>query len=120
MSGQVVCRGVRVDVKCIVLADGSCPAADFLTSLTKPDRIRVQVILAGLASSGKISNPEHCRELDESTGLIEIRSREIRFLGFRHGRDMCLVLGMRTSRRKHRQQDVRLVERYRDEFLSRN
>lgn len=117
MSGQLVYSGVRLDVECLVLPDGTCPSGTFLSSLVRVDRIRMQVVFAALANKGKIWNPEHYLELDEPTCLVEVRSLDVWFLGFHHDRTFYLLLGARSRRRKHLARDIRLAERYRAEFL---
>src|SRR4051794_40510183 len=58
---KVLYRGPRRDIICATLADGSCPAWDYLESLVSEDRARFDALFVRMGDVGRIANGEKFR-----------------------------------------------------------
>lgn len=118
MGRQVEYQGLRHEIRCFELADGSCPAGDFLASLGPVHRMRIRPLLHMLGDQGTSQNEEHFLRIDHATGIHHIRNQDVHLLGFFNGGSLILLLGWVDSRRGTRKEDVKQAKEYRERFLS--
>lgn len=113
-------EGRRYKIECLVLANGSCPAGEFLDGLGPADRRKLDVLFEKLADHGRIWNREQFKKLEDSDNIWEFKSGQIRLYCFftRDGRVM-LEFGLWKKRGKHRRSDLDRAEGYRSWFMSR-
>lgn len=112
-------EGTHYTIHALTLADGSCPAGEFLDSLTAADRRKLDVLFEMLGNHGKISNPEKFKKIEGTDGIFEFKSFQIRLLCFfaSNGRVM-LAFGVRKKKDKHKREDINRAEEYRRWFRS--
>ena len=101
------------------LADGSCPAGDFLDSLDSSERRKLDVLFEILGNSGKISNREKFKKLEGTDKIFEFKCFQIRILCFfTRDRRVMLLFGLRKKKDKYSRQDISRAESYRNWFFS--
>ena len=113
-------EGPHFTIQALVLADGTCPAGDFLDTLASSDRRKLDVLFERLGGFGKISNTEKFKKIEGSDDIWELKSFQIRlFCFFAPRRRVMLAFGVRKKRNKHRREDIHRAESYRQQFLAR-
>lgn len=111
--------GRRFTIQCLELADGSCPAGDFLDSLSAAERRKVDVLFELMGDRGKIFNPEKFKKLSASDGLFEFKSHQIRIpCIFGRSRAVVLLFGLRKKSDKYKRKEIERAEDYRQWYLS--
>ena len=120
MSRPPEFEGPHFTIQALALADGTCPAGDFLDALDSNDRRKLDVLFERLADIGKISNVEKFKEVEGSDDVWEFKSIQIRLFCFvAPRRRVMLAFGVRKKRNKHRREDIDRAEAYRQQFLAR-
>lgn len=106
-------------IRCLELADGSCPVGDFLDALGEADSKKLDVLFERLGEHGKISNKEKFRKLTDSEAIFEFKSFQIRILCF-FGPDKTVLLAHALIKKKdkHSAADIGLAEDRRRWYLS--
>ncbi len=112
-------EGTYFTIFALTLADGSCPAGAFLDSLDASDRRKLDVLFEMLGNHGKISNKEKFKKLENSDGIWEFKSFQIRiFCFFAKGQRVVLAFGIRKKKDKHAPQDTARAKDYKRYFDS--
>ena len=111
--------GLRFTIQCLELADGSCPAGDFLDSLSAPERRKLDVLFELMGDRGQIFNPEKFKKLAGSDGVFEFKSHQIR-IPCTYGRDKAVVLlfGLRKKSDRYKGKEIERAQEYRQWYLS--
>lgn len=113
-------EGIRFRIACLELADGSCPAGEFLDGLDESDRRKLDTLFERLGDHGKISNKEQFKKLEGSQGIFEFKRHQIRLLCFyAPGGHLILAFGLRKKKDKHAPADIERAEAYKADFESR-
>ena len=111
--------GRRLSIQCLELADGSCPAGDFLDSLSAPERRKMDVLFELMGDRGQIFNREKFKKLAGSDGLFEFKSHQIRVpCIFGMGRTVVLLFGLRKKSDRYKRKEIERAEEYRQWYLS--
>lgn len=118
MDRQPVYRGIRHEIRCLVLADGTCPTGDFLASLDPVHRARITPLLHMLGDQGRSRNEEHFRKVDEASGIHHIKNQDVHLLGHFHEGILILLHGWLSNSRTARKGDVEKAKEHRERFLS--
>jgi phage-related protein len=118
MGRQPVYQGIRHEIRCLDLADGTCPAGDFLVSLGPVHRARIHPLLQMLGDHGRSKNEEHFRKLDEVSGIHHIRNQDVHLLGFFNEGSLILLHGWLSKSRTAGKEDVEKAKEHRERFLS--
>jgi mRNA-degrading endonuclease RelE of RelBE toxin-antitoxin system len=112
--------GGRLTIQCLELADGSCPAGDFLDSLSTSERRKLDVLFELMGDRGQIFNPEKFKKLAGSDGLFEFKSHQIRIpCIFGRSRSVVLLFGLRKKSDRYKRKEIERAEEYREWYLSR-
>ena len=80
--------GPQFAIQALTLANGTCPAGEFLDALDSSDRRKLDVLFERLGTSGKISNV------------------------------VILAIGVRKKKNTHRREDIDRAEANRQRFLA--
>lgn len=111
--------GPRFAIHALTLADGTCPAGDFLDALDPRDRRKLDVLFERFGNAGKISNVEKFKKIEGSEEIWEFKSFQIRILCFfAPRRRVILAFGLRKKKNKHKPKDIDRAEAYREWFLA--
>lgn len=111
-------EGTYFSIRCLELADGSCPAGTFLDSLSAGDRRKLDVLFEMLGNSGKIWNTEKFKKLEGSDNIWEFKSFQVRIpCFFAQGRKVILLFGLIKKKDKYNAEEIERAERYRDWYL---
>jgi hypothetical protein len=107
-------QGSYLRIECLVLADGSSPAWEFLQGLDDRERRRLAVLFEMLGDTGRISNREKFKKLEGSEEVWEFKSFQIRMpCFFTAGRVVMLLFGLRKKSDRWKRADVRRAEEMR-------
>jgi hypothetical protein len=106
-------------IRCLELANGSCPVGEFLDALPDSDRKKLDVQFERLGEHGKITNREKFRKLADSENIFEFKSFQIRLLCF-FGRDKTVWLAHAVIKKKdkHSATDISIAESRRRWFFT--
>ena len=118
MSREPVYIGQKFTIRCLELADGSCPAWDFLNSLSDGDRKKLMVLFTMLGDTGHISNREKFKKVENSEKIFEFKSFKIRIFCFYDGKEVLLGEGLIKKQDKHKPADVERAEEWRRWYFS--
>lgn len=118
MSETVLHRGTKLEIRCLVLADGSSPALEFWKGLNESEQQKLMVAFSQMGEMGRIRNPERFKKLEGSDGIYEFKSFQIRIFCFQSGPVLYLAYGLRKKQDRHRKQDITRAEEYRSWFLA--
>lgn len=110
--------GQKYTIRCLELADGSCPAGDFLDNLGKGDRAKLTVLFTMLGDTGHISNREKFKKVEDSEKIFEFKSHQIRLFCFFDGKEVLLGEGLRKKQDKHKRADIERAEEWRRWYFS--
>ena len=113
-------EGRKAIVECLFLADGSCPAGDFLDALSDSDRRKLDVLFEMMGDHGEIRNREKFKKLKDTDGLFEFKSFQVRLPCFfvpGLPRRVMLLFGLTKKGDNLKPADVRRAEAYRTWFL---
>jgi hypothetical protein len=103
------------------LADGSCPAGDFLDDLPESDRRKMDLLFEKLGCSGRINNKEKFKKLEDSDHIWAFKSFQIRMpCFFAPGKLVLLEFGLFKKRDKYSPQEVQRAEQYRKWYFDRH
>ena len=116
MKRDPVHVGHKYTIRCLELADGSCPVGDFLDSLDKADKAKLSVLFTRLGDTGVISNREKFKKVEGS--IFEFKSFKIRIFCFFHGKEVLLADGIIKKTDKLRAADIERAENWRRWFVS--
>lgn len=110
--------GERYTIKCLELADQSCPTWDFLEALDKSDRTKLMVLFTRFADAGHISNDTKFKKVEGSEKIFEFKSFQIRIFCFFDGKVLLLADAIRKKQDKHKRTDVDRAEAWRRWYFS--
>ena len=100
-----------------LLCDYGSDVEAFIESLDASDRKKLDVLFERMGEFGKITNPEKFKKLEDSDGVFEFKSFQIRILCFMAGARVVLCRGLYKKRNKHVPGDIQYVEGCRKKFL---
>ncbi len=110
--------GPHFSVECLELADGSCPAGEFLDALPSSDRRKIDVLFEMIGATGRIANKEKFKKLSDSDNIWQFKSNQIRILCFfAPGKRVMLAFGVKKKQDRHNAKEILRAERYREWFL---
>lgn len=105
-------------IEALCLADGSCPAGEFLDSLDSADRRKLDVLFERLGDHGEIRNREKFKKLEGSDGIFAFKSHQIRLpCFFTRDKRVMLCFGLIKKKDKYTTEDIRRAEDYRRRYL---
>lgn len=111
--------GRRFTIQCLELADGSCPAGDFLDSLSAQERRKLDVLFELMGDRGQIFNPEKFKKIAGSDGLFEFKSHQIRIpCIFGRERTIVLLFCLRKKSDRYKRKEIERAKEYRQWYLS--
>lgn len=110
MSRDPVHVGQKYTIRCLELADGSCPTGDFIDSLSDGDRKKLTVLFAMFGDVGHISNKEKFKKVEGSAKIFEFKSHQLRIFCFFDQREVLLADAVRKKQDKHKRADVERAE----------
>jgi len=110
-------EGSYFTIQALALPDGSCPAGQFLDGLDASDRQKLDVLFEYLGNHGRLSNREKFKKVENSDGIWEFKSFQIRILCFfTRDKKVMLALGAIKKRDKLKASDVKRAEQYKRDF----
>lgn len=118
MSRPPEFEGIKFTIKCLELADGSCPAGDFLDALNDSERRKVNTLFELMGTKGRISNREKFKKLEGSDKIFAFKSYQIRIPCFFAPGRVMLAFGLRKKTDKYKRAEVQRAEDYRRWFFS--
>jgi mRNA-degrading endonuclease RelE of RelBE toxin-antitoxin system len=111
--------GRRLTVLCLELADGACPAGEFLDNLDRSDRRKLDVLFELMGEQGQIYNPEKFKKLGGSDEIFEFKSHQIRIpCIFGRKQTIVLLFGLRKKSDRYKGKEINRAEQYRQWYLS--
>jgi hypothetical protein len=117
LEHPLIYEGERLDIRCLSLPDGSSPALSFLEKLPQSDNFKLMNLFIQMAEIGRINNNTKFKKLEQSDGLMQFKSHQIRVFCFRHADTVYLIDGVIKKKDLHRDQDVSRAEQYKRWFL---
>lgn len=112
-----VYEGKSLTIQSLMLGDGSCPVEEFLSGLNESDRRKLDVLFERLGESGKIFNREKFKKVENSEGIFEFKSFQIRILCFFSNKVVYLAHWVVKKGDKLRPADVKTAEERRRWYL---
>jgi mRNA-degrading endonuclease RelE of RelBE toxin-antitoxin system len=111
--------GRHYTIRCLELADGTCPVGEFLDALDPKERRKLDVLFEMLGEQGKISNREKFKRLVDSENIWEFKSFQIRILCF-FDRNRVVLLAHPTRKKTNKlsKEDIKRAEDRRRWYLS--
>jgi hypothetical protein len=110
-------EGAFFSIQALTRPDGSCPAGDFLDSLSGADRQKLDVLFEYLGNHGRLSNREKFKKVENSAGIWEFKSFQIRVLCFfAPGKRVMLAAGAIKKKDKLTRSDIERAELFKKEF----
>lgn len=118
MGTKVAYAGTQKTIDLFIEADGSCPAEEFLNSLSQSDRRKIDVLFERMGQHGRISNTEKFKKLEGSKEVWEFKSFQVRLLCFHApGKKVVICKGIIKKRDKHAKSDIEFAEACREKFF---
>lgn len=107
-------KGTKRTIHSVIFADGSSPAVEFLDPLTDDKRRKLDTLFERMGDHGELRNKEKFKKVEDSDGLFEFKSHQIRVLCF-FGTDngVYLLLGLIKKSDKLKKSEVERAEEYR-------
>lgn len=106
----LILEGEKVSIFALRLADGSCPAVDFLDEMSDVDASTMATAFAMMGSQGFIKNDQRFKQV-EGSKVLEFKNFQIRIFCCWAGRGrLCLLFGVRKKKNKHKPADVKRAE----------
>ena len=103
--------GQRLTIRCVELANGACPVGEFLDDLDDKKRTKLDVIFEVLGDHPGFHNRKRFKKVEKSDGIFEIKSHQIRILGFyAPGRRLILAHAVVKKGDNLKKADIRKVE----------
>lgn len=90
--------------------------ADFIATLSACEMAKLDTLFEYLGDRGRITNREKFKKLEESDGIFEFKSHQIRLLGFWVRDRFVICRGVRKKQHRHRPADIAFAERCKKEF----
>lgn len=117
LATRVAYKGSQKTVEFLCDEEGMGEVRDFVDSLGKADRVKVDALVEMLAERGRISNVEKFKKLEETDGIFELKSFQIRLLGFwAPGNRFIVCRGVKKKRDKHNPADIEFAEKCKKKF----
>ncbi|MCX6841529.1 MAG: hypothetical protein NTX53_04495 [candidate division WOR-3 bacterium] len=89
-------EALRSGRRCTVFAltiDGGCEVTDFLMELPADARVKLEIVIRGLADEGFLPNQQKFRRLDAGVYELKLRNPPVRLFCFQDGRDWVCTHG---------------------------
>lgn len=95
------------------LADGSCPATDFLEHhLSDTERATMVTSFQKMGMQGFIRNSERFKKVEESDGVFEFKDHQVRLFSCWAGQGrMFLLFGVRKKKQRHKPSHIAKAEK---------
>lgn len=111
-------EGRALTIQALELADGSCPAGDFLDALDEGDRQKMDVLFERLGDTGRITNKEKFKKLEGSDKIFAFKSFQIRIpCFFTADKRVMLCFGLKKKKDKYSNPEIERAEAYRAWFF---
>ena len=112
-------EGRRFKIICLEMADGSCPAGEFLDALKASDRRKFDVLFERMGDHGQIFNKEKFKKIEDTEGLFEFKSYQLRIpCIFGEKKTVVLLFGLKKKSNKYKSKEIRRAEEYGEWYLS--
>lgn len=117
-AGPPEARGNSYEIRCLKLADGSCPAGEFLSYLPRQQQLSMKALFDRVAERGnKFRNAENFSKMEGSDEIYHLTKHGIRIFCFSHESTLYLLFGIKGRTTGSRKADVKRAEGYRRWFL---
>ncbi|MGH7570606.1 MAG: type II toxin-antitoxin system RelE/ParE family toxin [Gemmatimonadota bacterium] len=118
MAREPVYEGRKLTIRCVEYQDGSCPADDFIRSLSDSESASLQPTFEKLGDEGVLHNKERFKKIEGSEGIFEVKHHQVRILGFFTPRkEFILVDGTKKKKHKHKKADITKAENVRAAYF---
>lgn len=114
MASREICRGLWGSVVLVVLAEQSCPAADFIGGLDVRDKAKLLALFQRYADHGYITNRERFKKIADN--VYEFKSFQIRVFCFIKGRQAVVTHGAKKKRDDLNPADIERALRIRSQY----
>lgn len=112
--------GHKATIELYEFEDGTCPAAEYLNGLSPSNRRKVDSLFDLMGTKGEIRNKERFKKLENSDGIFEFKSHQIRLLCFHaktSPKKLIITHGVTKKRDKHAKADIERAEAIRSKYL---
>jgi hypothetical protein len=116
---EVLYQGKFYTVELAVIANGRCPAKEFLNGLSKDDRGKILRVIKRLADEGKVTNREQFKKI-EGEDFFEFKNFQTRMPCYFHADGRVIIThGFPKKEESIKPEEIERMKRIRDEYEKR-